>query len=98
MDSQSQPAPNEEKIIWEGHSSQVVNLPIFILCVLAAGFMIGVAIVLRDRFRLVLAGAALVPAIIALAKWLQNQCRRYQVSTERFHLRQGVFSRKTDDV
>jgi uncharacterized membrane protein YdbT with pleckstrin-like domain len=35
---------------------------------------------------------------IGFAKWLRNRCRRYQVTTERIHLRQGVFARKTDDL
>jgi len=102
MDSQTAPVPNEEKTLWEGHSSQILNLPTFIVCGLAAGVLAGSAILLRTRVSsgvsLALAAATLIPLVIALGKWVQNQCRRYQVTTERIHLRQGVLSRKTDDL
>ena len=102
MDSQTAPAPSEEKTLWEGHSSQILNLPTFIVCGLAAGALAGSAILLRARVSsgvcLALAAATLIPLVIALGKWVQNQCRRYQVTTERIHLRQGVLSRKTDDL
>src|SRR5437867_1706629 len=102
MDSQPAPAPNEETVIWEGPSSQVVNLPVFILCGLVAGALLGMAVVLRSRLdpaaTLAMAGAAVVPLFFGFVKWLRNRCRRYQVTTERIHLRQGVFARKTDDL
>jgi membrane protein YdbS with pleckstrin-like domain len=100
MDSQTAPTPSNETTLWEGHSSQVVNLPTFILCGLAAGILLGAALLLHTRLgaagSIAVAGAALVPLVIATAKWIQNQCRRYEVTTERIHLRQGVLSRKTD--
>jgi len=102
MDSQTAPAPSEEKTLWEGHSSQVINLPTFIVCGLAAGILLGAAIVLRSRIgpaaSFACAGAALIPLVVAIGKWVQNQCRRYQVTAERIHFRQGILSRKTDDL
>ena len=102
MDSQPAPAPNEETVIWEGPSSQVINLPVFILCGLMAGALLGGAVALRSRMdpaaALAMAGAAVVPLFIGFVKWVRNRCRRYQVTTERIHLRQGVFARKTDDL
>jgi uncharacterized membrane protein YdbT with pleckstrin-like domain len=44
------------------------------------------------------AGIALVPVLIGGIKWMQTQCRRYQLTTERLRVRQGVFSRRTDEV
>lgn len=99
MDQQVQTAPNEEQTLWEGHASQVVNLPVFILCGLGAGALVGAAALVQKAnpsLSLGLAGAAIIPCLIAVGKWLQNQCRTYQVTTERIHLRQGVLSRKTD--
>src|SRR5438093_1035387 len=101
MDAQAQPPPpTEERTIWEGHSSHIVNLPIFVLCGLAAGISLGAAIVLHNRPALsfTLAGVAFLPVVFAAAKWVQNQCRRYQVTTERVHLRRGILSRKTDEL
>jgi len=103
MDSQAQPAPGEETIIWEGHSSQVLNLPVFLACGLAVGVLLGAALLLHTSqgnpaLALGVAGMAIIPVIIAAGKWVENKCRRYQVTTERIHLRRGVLSRKTDDL
>ena len=94
---------DEEQRIWEGHPSNLINLPIYILCALLAGALIGGAIFLNLRhfdapFSFALAGAALIPVFIALAKWLQNKYRRYEVTTERLRISRGVLSRKTDEV
>ncbi len=101
MDAPVQPMPDEESTLWEGHPSQVINLPVFLLCGLAAGGLLGGAILLRSSqvepvFSFLLAGAAFIPAVIAAIKWAHTQCRRYQVTTERIHLREGILSRKTD--
>src|SRR6185369_16682455 len=102
MDSATPPTPSEERTIWEGHSSQIVNLPAFILCGLAAGVLLGGAILFHSQWgpvaSLALAGSALIPALTALTKWVQNRCRRYRVTTERIHFQRGVFARKTDDL
>jgi uncharacterized membrane protein YdbT with pleckstrin-like domain len=103
MDSQAQPAPVEEKTVWEGHSSQVLHLPLFLLCGLAAGVLLGGALLVHTKggvptFSLALAGVALIPILIAFSKWTQNRCRLYQITTERIHVRRGVLSRKTDEL
>ena len=93
---------DEETTVWEGSPSQILNLHVFILCGLAAGALIGVAIVFRDRlsppFAYVLAGAAVVPILFAFVKWLQIKCRRYQLTTERLKMRHGVLSRQTEEL
>lgn len=40
----------------------------------------------------------IVPIFIAVGKWMQNRCRVYEVTTERIKVRQGVFSRRTEEV
>src|SRR2546423_15253034 len=96
------PASSEETILWEGHSSHVVNLPSFILCGLAVGLLLGAALMLRGRlgpnWSLALAGLSILPLSIMVGKWLQNRCRRYEVTTERIHLRRGVLARKKEDL
>jgi len=92
---------DEEQTVWEGHASHVINLPVYVLCALVAGALLGGGILLRGQNPYILYGlaaAALVPLFIALAKWLQNKYRRYQITTERVRISQGVFSRKTDEV
>ena len=100
MDSQAAPTPtDDEQTLWEGHSSQLLNLPVFLLCGLAAGVLLGTGFALHSSaFSWACAAAALVPVLIGVGKWLQNQCRRYQVTTERIHFRHGILSRKTDEL
>ena len=103
MDAQPVPVPNDEPTIWEGHPSHVVNLPIYLLCGLIAGALLGGAILfhggtVQPAISYGLAGAALLPLLYALSKFIQNQSRRYQITTERIHFRHGVILRKTDEL
>jgi uncharacterized membrane protein YdbT with pleckstrin-like domain len=67
-----------EQIIWEGSSSQVRNLHIYLLCALFCWLV--------------------VPIIYAIVKWIQLRCRRYEITTQRVRIRQGVFSKRTDEL
>ena len=40
----------------------------------------------------------IVPLFIAIAKWIQNRCRVYEITTERIKISRGVFSRKTEEI
>jgi uncharacterized membrane protein YdbT with pleckstrin-like domain len=93
---------DEEQNVWEGHSSHFINLPVYLLCALAAGALLGGALFLRGRLEppvlYGMAGAAVIPLLIGLIKWLDNKYRRYRVTTERLRLSRGILSRKTDEV
>jgi uncharacterized membrane protein YdbT with pleckstrin-like domain len=89
---------DEEQNIWEGHASHLINLPVYLLCALAAGALLGGAFFLSPPASYAVAGAAVVPLFIGMIKWLANACRRYQVTTERLRLSRGILSRKTDEV
>jgi uncharacterized membrane protein YdbT with pleckstrin-like domain len=39
-----------------------------------------------------------VPLIYGIARWIQNRCRRYTITTQRIRIASGVFTRKTDEV
>ena len=67
-----------EQIIWEGSSSQIRNLHIYILCALFCWLV--------------------VPIIYAIVKWIQLRSRHYELTTQRVRLRQGIFSKRTDEL
>ena len=67
-----------EQVIWEGSSSQVRNLHIYLLCALFCWLI--------------------VPIIYAIVKWVQLRCRRYEITTQRVRIREGVFSKRTDEL
>jgi uncharacterized membrane protein YdbT with pleckstrin-like domain len=93
---------DEEKTIWQGSSSQVLYLHVYVLCLLAIGALIGAAVVCWSRgsreLSYGLLAATMIPFFIICVKWLQNKCRRYEITTERLRVSQGVFSKKTDEV
>ena len=69
---------DEERTVWNGNPSQVVNLPAFIL--------------LGLFFWLV------IPLFVILWKWLVIKYTKYELTTERLRLRQGVLNKITDDL
>lgn len=87
--------------MWDGTPSQIVNLPVFILCALVAGALIGAAVLFREQAgtgAYAIGGAAVIPLFIGFWKWLRTRTTRYHLTTERLHLTQGIFSRKTEDL
>jgi len=87
--------------LWDGSPSQIINLPIFILCALIAGGLVGAAILFRGQAgtgAYAIGGAAAIPLFFGFWKWLRTRTTRYHLTTERLHLTQGIFSRKTEDL
>jgi uncharacterized membrane protein YdbT with pleckstrin-like domain len=67
-----------EEVVWAGSPSQVVNLPVFVVCALFCWLV--------------------VPIFVALWKWLVVKNIRYELTTERLKLRQGVLNRTLDEI
>ena len=95
------PAPDDEKCLWQGSPSQIINLLLYALCGLIGGALVGAAFLLARPLgdaAWALAGAAVIPLAFALVRWIQTRCRRFELTTERLIVSQGVFSRRTDEV
>jgi uncharacterized membrane protein YdbT with pleckstrin-like domain len=93
----------EEKTVWSGNSSQMVNIGVFILC----GFIFTLLLILLVKFwgqLLPLGALALAPAFIillsplayALAKVLLIKAVKYEISSERIKITTGIFSKQTN--
>jgi uncharacterized membrane protein YdbT with pleckstrin-like domain len=67
-----------EQLIWQGTSSQIRNLHIYLLCALLC--------------------VLVIPIFYAIAKWIQLRARHYELTTQRVRIRQGVFSKRTDEL
>jgi uncharacterized membrane protein YdbT with pleckstrin-like domain len=93
---------DEEKTIWQGSPSQILNLHVFLLCGLAAAALLAAAVLMRERLgspqTYVAAGAAVIPLLIAFVKYLQIKFQRYELTTERLRIRTGILSRQTDEI
>lgn len=94
------PAPHEEKTVWDGSPSQLINLPLFLMCALVAGGLIGAAVWFREKQpgSLIIGAFAVFPLFIAFWRWLKTRSCRYHLTTERLQMSEGVFSRNTEDV
>lgn len=93
----------EEKTVWSGTSSQLLNFGVFLL----SGFVFALLLVLLITFwdRLAAMGTlALVPAFIillsplayALAKVMLIKAVKYEISSERIRITTGIFSKQTN--
>jgi uncharacterized membrane protein YdbT with pleckstrin-like domain len=85
---------SDEKTIFHGSSSQMLNVDVFGLCGLGATALIVLSLLVWWGFLLLLP----VPVGIAAWKWLELRCRVYEVTTERIKVTRGIFSRRTDEM
>jgi uncharacterized membrane protein YdbT with pleckstrin-like domain len=84
----------EEKVIFRGSPSQILNADVLgISAVILAALIIG-AIFLSPW---VLAG---LPIVLAFAgwKWIQLRCRVYELTNERLRVSHGVITRHTEEL
>jgi uncharacterized membrane protein YdbT with pleckstrin-like domain len=85
---------SDEKTIFHGSSSQVLNVDVFGGCGLGAIALIVLSLLVWWGFLLLLP----VPIGITAWKWLALKCRVYEVTTERIKVSRGIFSRRTDEM
>jgi uncharacterized membrane protein YdbT with pleckstrin-like domain len=85
---------SEEKIIFRGSPSQILNVDVFGGCGLAHVALIFLSVSVSDAF------VWLLPVAVGIAawKWLELRCRVYEVTTERVRVSRGVFTRRTDEL
>jgi uncharacterized membrane protein YdbT with pleckstrin-like domain len=92
----------EEKPVWTGNPSQILNLHVFLMCLLLGGVLIFGAIFFRQNlgapWPYVIGALALIPFGVAIARYLQTRFWRYELTSERLRIRRGVLSRRTDEV
>jgi len=92
------PNSPQENAVWSGSPSQKSNLGLFTLCTVVAIVLIVSATYLGDPMRLLVFALVLLPAGIALWRWLVTASLQYTLTDQRMILRRGVFSRSTDYV
>lgn len=85
---------SEEKPVFRGSSSQVLNLAHFA----GAGVLGGVALLASFQFGSWLAALVLVPLAYAGWRWWLIASRVYEVTTERVKVTTGLLNKHTDDL
>ena len=72
------------------------------MCAIAAGGLIGGAVLLRERSgdtpAFILGGLAVIPLFLAFWRYLKTRTCRYHLTNERLQMSYGVLSRKTEDL
>ena len=91
----------EEKSVWSGTSSQVINFGVYFLCGLAFAVLLAALVMLWPKLE-PMGPAALVPAFVilllplvyALFKVILIKATRYEITSERIKISSGIFSKK----
>jgi membrane protein YdbS with pleckstrin-like domain len=92
----------EEKTVWTGTSSQVLNFGIFVVCGLVFAILLVLLVLFWPKLQ-PLGAIALVPAFVILLAplgyaWVRAimvRAVRYEITTERIKINTGIFSKST---
>lgn len=84
----------DEAIVWEGGPSQVVNIPVF-----AASALIGTAcLVAGANLHWTISLGAIAALAVAAWKWLVVRCRKFEITSQRLRLYEGVLNQDIDEL
>ncbi len=97
------PNKPEERVVWQGTPSPLVNLPLYLLLVLGAVLATAGLIWLRGRgggpvVTWLIVAAWAICLLVALVAYVKLRATKYTVTTERLRLTTGLFSTETDDI
>ena len=84
----------EENTVWRGGPSQIVNLPTFAACLVMGGAFLVVGASTHWSVSL----GAIICALVAGWKWLIVRCLRFEITTERLKMIEGVLNQDIDEV
>jgi len=84
----------EEKIIFRGSPSQILNADVLSICAVLIVALIAGAVFLSTWI------LAALPVVLAFAawKWIQLRSRVYELTSERLRVMQGVITRRTEEL
>jgi uncharacterized membrane protein YdbT with pleckstrin-like domain len=90
-----------EQVVWVARPSQIINLGTYLICLVVLGFLIAAFFMIPNAQPFLLVGFGSIAAIvfvIVLARWITTRARVYEVTSERIKIREGVFSRTTEEI
>lgn len=99
---------NEEKVLWKGHSSHIVNFGTYFLCgfiMLAAVFLFfwlknsfGPDSFVRTVFNIVCLLGFAVPLLVIVSKVVILKSVVYEITTQRIKVKSGIFTVKLEEA
>ena len=82
-----------EITLWEGRPSQWLNLgPFLIALTVAIGIGVG-GVILFPVW-----GLEVVPALYLIWRWLKVRSQKFELTSERLRVTEGIFSQKIDEI
>ena len=99
-------AENEERVLWKGNSSHIVNLGTYFLCgfvMLAAVFLyfwLGLpdSSFVRTVFNIVFLLAFAIPLLVIVSKVVVLKSVVYEITTQRIKVKSGIFTVKLEEA
>ena len=86
--------PENEGILWNGKPSQIINFNIYLLSGIVALLIIVLSVYLWGWiFWLIV-----IPCGYALYKWLIINAYNYELTSERFRVTTGIFTKKFEEI
>jgi len=86
--------PENEGILWNGKPSQIINFNIYLLSGIVALLIIVLSVYLWGWiFWLIV-----IPCGCALYKWLIINAYNYELTSERFRVTTGIFTKKFEEI
>ena len=97
------PNKPEERVVWQGTPSPLVNLPLYLLLFLGAVLATAGLVWLRGRgggpvVAWLIVAAWAICLLVALVAYVKLRATKYTVTSERLRLTTGLFSTETDDI
>ena len=93
----------EEKAVWSGSSSQLINFGVYFVSFLIFAAAAAALLLLWPKLEPlgpVALGAAFAVALAPLAyafyRWLDVRCLRYEITSERIRVSSGILSKRTN--
>ena len=84
----------EENTVWRGRPSQIVNLPTFAACLLMGGAFL----VVGANTHWAVSLGAIICALVAGWKWLVVRCLRFEITSQRLRIIEGVLNQNIDEI
>src|SRR5687768_2911925 len=93
MENRQDAVVSEETSLWKGSPSQWLNLWNFTGAILLAAGIVAGGIFMPPVF-----AALVIPLIWALWKYLTVRCQKFELTTERLKITNGVINQHIDEV
>jgi membrane protein YdbS with pleckstrin-like domain len=93
--------PQQEEVVWVARPSQIINFGTYLVCLVVLGFLIAAFFLVPNPQPFLLIGFSVISAVVflvVLVRWLKTRARIYEVTSERIKIREGVFSRTTEEI